>query len=146
MQPPFPFQQTVAPVPTNPYPIDPARHHPPHAHQSRHAPVLVDSNRLQSILRQIDPEAKLHNDVETKIQEFSQKFLEDVASGCLELAKHRGGESILPKDIALILHRFYDITIPGSDLVVPPKVVPSGASHKQRLEVVNRNIRQQKTL
>lgn len=86
------------------------------------APIL--GTKLQSLCNTIDPTYSLDTEVQERLVEMADTFIEKVTKDAIKLAKHRGSNTLDVVDMALALKKGYGISIPG----LGPLTVAGGAS------------------
>lgn len=92
---------------------------------------------IQSVLREeVSPET------EELLLDVGDDFLESVALGAAQLARHRGGDSLEAADVRLHLERVWGIALPGhgSDAVQPAAVPVATPQHAAKLAAVKRTM------
>jgi len=106
------------------------------------APVL-DSLRLQNLVREVDPHEQLDEDVEEALLQLADDFIESIASSSCTLAKHRNSSTLEVKDVQLHLERQWNMWIPGfgCDDIKPFKKAPSTEAHKQRMALIRKTLK-----
>lgn len=97
---------------------------------------LVQREELARIVKQIDPRYTLDPEVEEALLEIADDFTETVTNFACMLARHRGSDTLEPKDLKLHLSRNWHIDIPGFGApdAMQPVSVATGQSqrYKQR--------------
>lgn len=86
------------------------------------APVLGE--KLQSLCKSIDPSYVLDSEVQERLVELADSFVDKVTKDALRLAKHRGSSCLDVVDVSLALKKGYGLSVPG---LGPPSVAADGA-------------------
>ena len=82
-------------------------------------PVPIIGEKLQKLCNSIDPSYKLDADVQERLLEMADSFVEKVTKDAIKLSKHRGSKSMDVVDVALALKKGYNMSVPG---LGPPSV------------------------
>ena len=85
------------------------------------APILGE--KLQSLCHSIDPSYSLDSEVQERLVEMADSFVEKVTKDAIKLAKHRGSSYMDVVDVALALKKGYNLEVPG---LGPPSVATAG--------------------
>eukprot|EP00986_Skeletonema_menzelii_P019663 scaffold28851_cov148-Skeletonema_menzelii.AAC.4 len=75
------------------------------------APAIGE--KLQKLCHSIDPSYTLDSEVQQRLVEMADSFVDKVTKDAVRLAKHRGSSSLDVVDIALALKKGYNISVPG---------------------------------
>jgi len=75
------------------------------------APVIGE--KLQKLCHSIDPSYTLDSEVQERLVEMADSFVDKVTKDAVRLARHRGSSSLDVVDIALALKKGYNISVPG---------------------------------
>ncbi|XP_078486244.1 uncharacterized protein LOC144744809 [Ciona intestinalis] len=104
---------------------------------------ILNRQRLQELIREIDPAEQLDEDVEEMLMQITDDFIENVVSASCELAKHRNSNTLEVKDLKLHLDKQWNISIPGygSEDIKPFKKPTTADAHKQRLALIRKAIK-----
>jgi len=104
---------------------------------------VLDSLRLQNLVREVDPHEQLDEDVEEALLQLADDFIESIASSSCVLAKHRNSSTLEVKDVQLHLERQWNMWIPGfgCDDIKPFKKAPSTEAHKQRMALIRKTLK-----
>lgn len=81
--------------------------------------------------------------------DLADQFVEEVTMVSCQLARHRGGDTLEPRDLKLCLEKNWDIRVPGY-VVMSDAAAKGGAvkrqgptdAHKQRVEKVRKSANQ----
>lgn len=111
-----------------------------------HQPTTIDDDkilskkRLQELVKEIDPNEQLDDDVEEMLMQITDDFIESIVSAGCDLTKHRNGTVLEVKDLKLHLENRWNITVPGyaSDEIRAFKKPTSTEAHKQRLALIRK--------
>ena len=88
-------------------------------------PVPLIGEKLQKLCNSIDPSYKLDADVQERLLEMADSFVEKVTKDAIKLSKHRGSKSMDVVDVALALKKGYNMSVPG---LGPPSVAGNANS------------------
>ena len=75
------------------------------------APAIGE--KLQKLCHSIDPSYTLDSEVQERLVEMADSFVDKVAKDAVRLARHRGSSTLDVVDIALALKKGYNISVPG---------------------------------
>jgi histone H3/H4 len=75
--------------------------------------------KLQKLCHSIDPSYTLDSEVQERLVEMADSFVDKVTKDAVRLARHRGSGSLDVVDVALALKKGYNISVPG---LGPPSV------------------------
>ncbi len=75
------------------------------------APVIGE--KLQKLCHSIDPSYTLDSEVQERLVEMADSFVDKVTKNAVRLAKHRGSSTLDVVDVALALKKGYNISVPG---------------------------------
>ncbi|NXW38101.1 TAF12 factor, partial [Phaetusa simplex] len=95
-------------------------------------PVLT-KKKLQDLVREVDPNEQLDEDVEEMLLQIADDFIESVVTAACQLARHRKSNTLEVKDVQLHLERQWNMWIPGfgSEEIRPYKKACTTEAHKQ---------------
>ncbi|XP_014677164.1 PREDICTED: transcription initiation factor TFIID subunit 12-like [Priapulus caudatus] len=104
---------------------------------------ILNKRRLQELVREIDPNEQLDDDVEEVLLQIADDFIENIVTHSCQLAKHRQASSIEVRDVQLHLERNWNMWIPGfgSDDPRPYKKSTTTEAHKQRMALLKKNLK-----
>lgn len=104
---------------------------------------VLPKSRLADLVREIDTNLHLEDDVEEYLMKYVDEFIDRVINGACLIAKHRQDSTIEVKDVQQFLIRNYDMWIPGfgTDELKPYKRSATMESHKQRLALIRRALK-----
>ncbi|KRX65130.1 Major facilitator superfamily domain-containing protein 5 [Trichinella sp. T9] len=74
---------------------------------------LISGDRFDALLRQVDPNAVLDEDVRRALMKEADQFIEQVLTKACQLTKHRRGNTLETRDVLTVLDRCYNIHLPG---------------------------------
>merc|ERR1711971_961662 len=74
---------------------------------------VLDKKRLQELVREVDPNEQLDEEVEDLLLHIADDFIEQTVMASCALAKHRKANSVDVKDVQLVLERNWNMWIPG---------------------------------
>ncbi|KAL1131676.1 hypothetical protein AAG570_011289 [Ranatra chinensis] len=99
--------------------------------------------RLQDLVREVDPNEQLEEDVEDVLLQMADDFVESTVSAACLLAKHRKATTVEVKDLQLHLERNWNMWIPGfgTDELRPYKRSSVTEAHKQRLTLIRKTLK-----
>ena len=69
--------------------------------------------KLQKLCHSIDPSYTLDSEVQERLVEMADSFVEKVTKDAVRLARHRGSSRLDVVDVALALKKGYNISVPG---------------------------------
>lgn len=104
---------------------------------------ILSKQRLQELVREVDPNEQLDDDVEDLLLLIADDFIENVATTSCLLAKHRKSNTLEVKDVQLSLEKNWNMWIPGfgSDELRPYKKSATTEAHKQRLALIRKTLK-----
>lgn len=104
---------------------------------------LLSKARLQDLVREIDPNVQLDDEVEELLMQLADDFVETAVNSASLLAKHRKASTIDVKDVQLHLERNWNMWIPGfgNDEIRPFKRAAMTEAHKQRLALIRKALK-----
>lgn len=101
---------------------------------------VLTKKKLQDLVREIDPNEQLDEDVEELLLQIADDFIESVVTAACQLARHRKSNTLEVKDVQLHLERQWNMWIPGfgSDEIRPYKKACTTEAHKQRMALIRK--------
>ncbi|KAL0984627.1 hypothetical protein UPYG_G00144340 [Umbra pygmaea] len=101
---------------------------------------VLSKKKLQDLVREIDPNEQLDEDVEEMLLQIADDFIESVVTAACQLARHRKSSTLEVKDVQLHLERQWNMWIPGygSDEIRPYKKACTTEAHKQRMALIRK--------
>ncbi|CAO1426536.1 unnamed protein product [Diamesa serratosioi] len=104
---------------------------------------LLTKPRLQELVREVDPNEQLDEEVEDILLQIADDFVENAINGACLLAKHRKQSKVEIRDVQLFLERNWNLWIPGfgTEELRPYKRAAVTESHKQRLALIRKNLK-----
>ncbi|TRZ12704.1 hypothetical protein HGM15179_014399 [Zosterops borbonicus] len=96
---------------------------------------VLTKKKLQDLVREVDPNEQLDEDVEEMLLQIADDFIESVVTAACQLARHRKSNTLEVKDVQLHLERQWNMWIPGfgSEEIRPYKKACTTEAHKQML-------------
>ena len=82
------------------------------------APVVGE--KLQSLCKSIDPSYSLDSEVQERLVEMADTFVDKVTQDAIKLARHRGSSTMDAVDVALALKKGYNMEVPGLGPPIAP--------------------------
>lgn len=94
---------------------------------------VLNKQRLQDLVKEVDPNEQLDDDVEELLLQIADEFIENVVTSSCRIAKHRKSNVLEAKDVQLSLEKNWNMWIPGfgAEEVQPYKKASSTEAHKQ---------------
>lgn len=80
------------------------------------APLI--GQRIDSLIKEIDPNYGIEPDAEEQVLQLADDFLEKVTNQAVRLAQHRGSKTVDVRDLQIVLAKNFGIVVPG--LGMPP--------------------------
>ncbi|XP_070502793.1 transcription initiation factor TFIID subunit 12-like [Chironomus tepperi] len=117
---------------------------------AENAAMLLTKPRLQELVREVDPNEQLDEEVEDCLLQIADEFVENVINGSCLLAKHRiqNGQpnrenKVEIKDVQLYLERNWNLWIPGfgTEELRPYKRTTVTEAHKQRQALIRKALK-----
>ncbi|KAG1665314.1 putative cytochrome P450 49a1 [Nymphon striatum] len=104
---------------------------------------VLNKIRLQDLVKEVDQNEQLDEDVEDILLKITDDFIENVVSNSCNIAKHRKSNILEVKDVKLNLEHNWNMWIPGfgSDDIRPYKKAASTEAHKQRLALIRKTLK-----
>ncbi|XP_066967890.1 transcription initiation factor TFIID subunit 12 isoform X2 [Macrobrachium rosenbergii] len=110
---------------------------------STDTPPVLSKQRITELVREVDPNEQLEEEVEDMLLSIADDFIESTVNAACRLAQHRGARSLDVKDVQMYLERNWHMWIPGfgTDELRPYKRAPTTEAHKQRLALIRKAIK-----
>ena len=104
---------------------------------------VLDKKRLQELVREVDPNEQLDEDVEDLLLHIADDFIEQTVTASCALAKHRKANSVDVKDVQLVLEKNWNMWIPGfgTEDVRPFKRSATTEAHKARMALIRKALK-----
>ncbi|KAK9511403.1 hypothetical protein O3M35_000064 [Rhynocoris fuscipes] len=104
---------------------------------------ILTRMRLQDLVREVDPNEQLDEDVEDVLLQMADDFVESAITAACLLAKHRKSNTVEVKDLQLHLERNWNMWIPGfgTDELRPYKRSSVTEAHKQRMTLIRKTLK-----
>ncbi|XP_077151760.1 transcription initiation factor TFIID subunit 12 isoform X1 [Ranitomeya variabilis] len=101
---------------------------------------VLSKKKLHDLVREVDPNEQLDEDVEEMLLQIADDFIESVVSAACQLARHRKSNTLEVKDVQLHLERQWNMWIPGfgSEEIRPYKKACTTEAHKQRMALIKK--------
>ncbi|XP_047403803.1 transcription initiation factor TFIID subunit 12 isoform X1 [Sciurus carolinensis] len=101
---------------------------------------VLTKKKLQDLVREVDPNEQLDEDVEEMLLQIADDFIESVVTAACQLARHRKSSTLEVKDVQLHLERQWNMWIPGfgSEEIRPYKKACTTEAHKQRMALIRK--------
>ncbi|KAH7726367.1 Transcription initiation factor TFIID subunit A family protein [Aphelenchoides avenae] len=68
---------------------------------------MAEKVRIDDILRQMDPSARLDSGVRTVLAAFADDYVQEVIAKCCEVTKHRGSKKMEAKDVEFVIKQWF---------------------------------------
>merc|ERR1711971_247072 len=104
---------------------------------------VLDKKRLQELVREVDPNEQLDEEVEDLLLHIADDFIEQTVMASCALAKHRKANSVDVKDVQLVLERNWNMWIPGfgTEDVRPYRKSATTEAHKARMALIRKALK-----
>ena len=115
---------------------------------------VLDKKRLQELVKEVDPNEQLDEDVEDLLLHIADDFIEQTVTASCSLAKHRRAPAVEVKDVQLVLEKKWNMWIPavgassGSTAGIPEqealkpfKKSATSEAHKARMALIRKTLR-----
>nr|CAG4645926.1 EOG090X0HZC [Lynceus sp. MCZ IZ 141354] len=105
--------------------------------------LVLTKTRLQELVREVDPNEHLDEDVEELLLQIADDFIESTVNSACLLSKHRNSSTLEVKDVQTHLERQWNMWIPGfgTDELRPYKRAPVTEAHKQRMALIRKTLK-----
>jgi len=68
----------------------------------------MDKVDVEKLLRQMDPSARMENDVADVLTDFAIDYIDAIVVRSCELAKHRGSKRLELADVKYVIKHYFD--------------------------------------
>merc|ERR1712154_701185 len=118
---------------------------------------VLDKKRLQELVKEVDPNEQLDEDVEDLLLHIADDFIEQTVTASCSLAKHRRAPAVEVKDVQLVLEKKWNMWIPAvgavssgssavggsgeQDPIKPFKRSATSEAHKARMALIRKTLR-----
>nr|SVE77347.1 EOG090X0HZC [Daphnia lumholtzi]SVE77968.1 EOG090X0HZC [Daphnia lumholtzi]SVE78597.1 EOG090X0HZC [Daphnia lumholtzi]SVE79226.1 EOG090X0HZC [Daphnia lumholtzi] len=104
---------------------------------------VLTRSRLQDLVREVDPNEQLDEEVEELLLQIADDFIESTVNASCQLAKHRQATALDVTDVQMHLERQWNMWIPGfgTDELRPYKRAPVTEAHKQRMALIRKQMK-----
>merc|ERR550525_916775 len=93
---------------------------------------VLDKKRLQELVKEVDPNEQLDEDVEDLLLHIADDFIEQTVMASCSLAKHRRAPAVEVKDVQLVLEKKWNMWIPAVGAVSSGSSAVGGSANKIR--------------
>uniref|UniRef100_A0A8C5QUH3 Transcription initiation factor TFIID subunit 12 n=1 Tax=Leptobrachium leishanense TaxID=445787 RepID=A0A8C5QUH3_9ANUR len=83
---------------------------------------VLSKKKLHELVREIEPNERLDEDVEEMLLQIADDFIESVVLAACQLARHRRSNTLEVKDVQLHLERQWNMWIPGFGMALIKKI------------------------
>ncbi len=66
---------------------------------------LLDRRRLEELVKEVDPNEQLDEDVVDALLMLTDDFVDSVIADACQLSRHRGGDTLEMRDVSFVLGR-----------------------------------------
>ncbi|KFM83097.1 Transcription initiation factor TFIID subunit 12, partial [Stegodyphus mimosarum] len=104
---------------------------------------VLNKQRLQDLVREVDPNVQPDEDVEDLLLQLAEEFIDDVVVTSCLLAKHRKSNILEVKDVQLSLEKNWNMCVPGfgCEELRPYKKSATTEAHKQRMALIRKTMK-----
>ena len=117
---------------------------------------VLDKKRLQELVKEVDPNEQLDEDVEDLLLHIADDFIEQTVTASCSLAKHRRAPSVEVRDVQLVLEKKWNMWIPAvgassgssaagipgeQEALKPFKKSATSEAHKARMALIRKTLR-----
>ncbi|KAF2353214.1 Transcription initiation factor TFIID subunit 12 [Trinorchestia longiramus] len=104
---------------------------------------VINRSRLLELVREVDPNEQLDEEVEEALLGIADDFIESSVNAACRLAKHRGARTLDVRDLHMYLERTWHMWIPGfgTEELRPYKRAPTTEAHKQRMALIRKAVK-----
>lgn len=108
--------------------------------------VVLNKQRLQELVNEIDPCEQLDEEAEEMILQMADDFIETLVTSSCQIAKHRGSKSLEVRDVQLVLEKNFNMNIPGfgNTLTGLNRLKAHSSTteaHKQRMALIRKTLK-----
>ncbi len=116
---------------------------PPVNQQPQTPNVILTKKCLQDLVKQVDPNEQLDEDVEDLLLGYADEFFEQIIEGACAVASHRKASAVEVKDLQTYLERNSGVWVPGFGSEEPKafKRAPVTEAHKQRMALIKKQLK-----
>jgi len=118
-------------------------HANPSANNTDMRQQILTRKQLQELVKQVDPNEQLDEDVEDLLLSYADDFMQDLIEGACTLAAHRKSNAVECRDVQTHLERSSNTWLPGfgTDELRPYKRAPVTEAHKQRMALIKKTLK-----
>lgn len=128
-------------------------------HPKSHPVVVLDRQRLQELVKEVDPDEQLEEEVEDILLNVADDFIDSLVSSACMISKHRQSGALEVRDVQLALEKNWNMWVPGfgidglvgvftgaalgpnaSACRLPKKCITTEA-HKQRMALIRKSLK-----
>lgn len=117
---------------------------------------VLDKKRLNELVKEVDPNEQLDEDVEDLLLHIADDFIEQTVTASCSLAKHRRAPAVEVKDVQLVLEKKWNMWIPAvgasagstamglsgeQEALKPFKKSATSEAHKARMALIRKTLR-----
>ncbi|PIK52787.1 putative transcription initiation factor TFIID subunit 12 [Apostichopus japonicus] len=104
---------------------------------------VLNKKKIQDLVREIDPNTQLDEDVEEMLLQIADDFIENIVTAGCQMAKHRKSSTLEVRDVLLHLERNWNMWIPGYTSEENRQVKRPAATeaHKQRMTLIRKTLK-----
>ena len=114
---------------------------------------VLDKKRLQELVKEVDPNEQLDEDVEELLLHIADDFIEQTVTASCALAKHRRAPAVEVRDVQLVLEKNWNMWIPavggatvgssgdGQETLRPFKKSATSEAHKARMALIRKTLK-----
>jgi transcription initiation factor TFIID subunit 12 len=117
---------------------------------------VLDKKRLQELVKEVDPNEQLDEDVEDLLLHIADDFIEQTVTASCSLAKHRRAPAVEVKDVQFVLEKKWNMWIPAvgastgsatvgltgeQEALKPFKKSSTSEAHKARMALIRKTLR-----
>lgn len=105
--------------------------------------VILTRKCLQDLVKHVDPNEQLDEDVEDLLLGYADEFFEQIIEGACAIASHRKASTVEVKDLQTYLERNTGVWLPGFGSEEPKtyKRAPVTEAHKQRMALIKKQLK-----